>query len=399
MGSRHGCDGNCLLGRPLWRAFSYSSFSLKAAKGGPRILRGTQRVMHLPPCVEKDQWKKTGKLSGPRLRRQLGGQTGQKVAGGVNNNRVDGIHLHLLPLFFFCCCFDFCWPNSTGGHLLADGSFCSERGCGRWPHSHGSSLITWLKISVNTAASRAAGRSPTVHAAQNNIYTPLKLKHANCRTVFFYHNGLILIWISSSHLETSRFLGYQKIVIWGFYILSIWTWLTMKTNSFSDILVRWRCFSSCGSDLSWWFLSAGPNYYQKWMDESKSLHQEVTYSRGELLNKKTEENKRQNLFKNPLIVIGDSSPQSTLCAVWWSGTVASLWSSECDLEMVCSVYTGCPEGCACVGGRTLLAWEARRSDPLSPTPCLTLPLSPAAQGHVMVWERLMHLQRHAVKSN
>lgn len=83
MGSRHGCDGNCLLGRPLWRAFSYSSFSLKAAKGGPRILRGTQRVMHLPPCVEKDQWKKTGKLSGPRLRRQLGGQTGQKVAWGL----------------------------------------------------------------------------------------------------------------------------------------------------------------------------------------------------------------------------------------------------------------------------------------------------------------------------
>lgn len=32
--------------------------------------------------------------------------------------------------------------------------------------------------------------------------------------------------------------------------------------------------------------------------------------------------------------------------------------------------------------------------------CVSLSLfSPAAQGHAMVWERLMHLQRHAVKSN
>lgn len=61
---------------------------------------------------------------------------------------------------------------------------------------------------------------------------------------------------------------------------------------------------------------------------------------------------------------------------------------------------GLPGGMALVfGGRTLLAWEARRSDPASPLLCLTLPLPPAAQGHAMVWERLMHLQRHAVKSN
>lgn len=158
MGSRHGWDGNCLLGRPPWRAFSYSSFSLKATKGGPRILHGTQRAMHLPPCVEKHQWKKTGKRCGPRARRQLGGQPGQKVAGGLTAT-VDGIHLHLLPLFF-CCCFDSCWPNPTGGDLLADGSFCCERGRGRLPHSDGLSLIMWLKLSVNTAVSRAACRSP-----------------------------------------------------------------------------------------------------------------------------------------------------------------------------------------------------------------------------------------------
>lgn len=39
--------------------------------------------MRLPPCVETDQWKKTAKLPGPGLRRQLGGQAGQKVAGGL----------------------------------------------------------------------------------------------------------------------------------------------------------------------------------------------------------------------------------------------------------------------------------------------------------------------------
>lgn len=85
----------------------------------------------------------------------------------------------------------------------------------------------------------------------------------------------------------------------------------------------------------------------------------------------------------------------------WRGTesLGSLRGCECDLEMVCTVYTACLEGCASVGRRTLLAWEARRSDPTSLSLCLTLPLSPAAQGHAMVWERLMHLQRHAVKSN
>lgn len=71
------------LADPCEELFSYSSFSLKAAEGGPRTLRGTQRVMHLLPCVGKDQCKKTGKLCGPRLRRQLGGQTGQKAAGGL----------------------------------------------------------------------------------------------------------------------------------------------------------------------------------------------------------------------------------------------------------------------------------------------------------------------------
>lgn len=51
----------------------------------------------------------------------------------------------------------------------------------------------------------------------------------------------------------------------------------------------------------------------------------------------------------------------------WRGTESpeSLRGCECDLEMVCAVYMACLEGCASAGGRTLLAWEARRSDPTS----------------------------------
>lgn len=97
------------------------------------------------------------------------------------------------------------------------------------------------------------------------------------------------------------------------------------------------------------------------------------------------------------------SPETTLRAVWWSGTVASLWGCECDLEMVLLRLHRLPggmrscwrENIVSMGGTSL--WPP--PPPPSPTLCLTLPPFPAAQGHVMVWERLMHLQRHAVKSN
>lgn len=43
----------------------------------------------------------------------------------------------------------------------------------------------------------------------------------------------------------------------------------------------------------------------------------------------------------------------------------SLWGCGRDLEMVCTVYTARLKGRASVGRRTLLAWEARCSDPTS----------------------------------
>lgn len=240
----------------------------------------------------------------------------------------------------------------------------------------------WTQLSPGLPAG-----PPTIHAeAQTH-----QLQNSFFFTImgWFWSEYLPCIWRQLRFPVIRRFL-------WGFYVLSFWNWKQWKQILWQ--FSRYTMFFLL-QKLSRVVILNRANYFQKWT-KGHSSGGPILYPRSGAcvfyLNKYilSEQNKRQNR-----IVISDSSPQTTLCAVWWSGTVASLWGSECDLEMVCSVNTGCLQGCACVGGRALLAWEARRSDPLSPTPCLTLPLSPAAQGHVMVWERLMHLQRRAVKSN
>lgn len=108
--------------------FMPSSFPLKAVKGGLWILHGTQRLMRSPLCVKMDQWNKTRKLLA-ELRRtpewddSRGGQWDRRWVG-VNSKRESVVvPLYLLPLLFFIFFFDFCWPKSTWGHLLTDGSF------------------------------------------------------------------------------------------------------------------------------------------------------------------------------------------------------------------------------------------------------------------------------------
>lgn len=182
IGNRHGHDGNCLLHRPLWRAFSYfhafiAAFE-KAVKGGVRILRGTRRLMRSPLCVKMDQWNKTRKLlAEPRCTPGWGdsrvGQWDRRWVG-VNSEsesvvvpplsppsplpppprplwylltEIDlGTFAHWWVLFFF-----FLFP------------LCSKERYQKLPHSHGLALIMWQKLSLPTAVSRLSYRAQTIY--------------------------------------------------------------------------------------------------------------------------------------------------------------------------------------------------------------------------------------------
>lgn len=123
------CEGR--VADPAWRGACAARHAVCVRAGGT-----------LPPCVEKDQWKKTAKLPGPRLRRQLGGQAGQKVAERLT--ATESMVFAFISSLSSSSAVALIPVNQTqmGGHLLADGSFCSERGCGRLAHSYGLSLIT-----------------------------------------------------------------------------------------------------------------------------------------------------------------------------------------------------------------------------------------------------------------
>ena len=65
----------------------------------------------------------------------------------------------------------------------------------------------------------------------------------------------------------------------------------------------------------------------------------------------------------------------------------------------CALFTRtCLEECFC-WQENIVSMGGTSLRPHFPLRVSTLPLFPAAQGHVMVRERLMHLQQHAMKSN
>lgn len=182
IGNRHGHDGNCLLHRPLWRAFSYfhafiAAFE-KAVKGGVRILRGTRRLMRSPLCVKMDQWNKTRKLlAEPRCTPGWGdsrvGQWDRRWVGvnsesesvvvpplsppsplpppppssliSVDRNRLGDVCSLMGPFFLFL------FP------------LCSKERYQKLPHSHGLALIMWQKLSLPTAVSRLSYRAQTIY--------------------------------------------------------------------------------------------------------------------------------------------------------------------------------------------------------------------------------------------
>lgn len=115
-GNRHGLDGNCLLHRPLWRAFFIFPWlhhflwkhpkkgaGVQRERGGVWIQYGTWYLMRSPLGVKLDQWNKIKKavcrsLLWPRLRRQSGGPEGGR--GLTVRNSLLLLPLHLL-LFSF----------------------------------------------------------------------------------------------------------------------------------------------------------------------------------------------------------------------------------------------------------------------------------------------------------
>lgn len=154
--------------------FMPSSFPLKAVKGGLWILHGMRRLMRSPLCVKMDQWNKTRKLLAepgctPEWDDSWVGQWDRRWVG-VNSKRESAVVplLYLLPLFFLFS-FDFCWPKSTWGHLLTDGSFffsfplCFKARYEKLPHSNGLALIIWQKLSLHTAVLGPSYRVQTMH--------------------------------------------------------------------------------------------------------------------------------------------------------------------------------------------------------------------------------------------
>lgn len=110
------------LPRPLQRLFSYFrsfTISFETLKGREvRILRGLWCLIHLPLCVNVDQWNNNKKGVGrpvlpPWVRWQLGRPMGQKVSSAKQKNKN---HFLLLPpqstphfLFFYLMFVDQKW--------------------------------------------------------------------------------------------------------------------------------------------------------------------------------------------------------------------------------------------------------------------------------------------------
>lgn len=188
MGNRHGRDGNCLLHRPLWRAFSYSSFSLKASTGGAEVPAWHAAFDASAALCWKGSMGEDGKTVWTPSEATVG-WTNETEGGRGLTATVPGVRLHLPPPL----------SSSSAVALIPvdqtqPGTFAHRRmfyifpfsallwARGRFSHSDGLSLIMWLKLSVSTAVSRATCRSPTCeHCTKQHVY----IQHINQRGQFF----------------------------------------------------------------------------------------------------------------------------------------------------------------------------------------------------------------------
>lgn len=87
-----------------------------------------------------------------------------------------------------------------------------------------------------------------------------------------------------------------------------------------------------------------------------------------------------SLFKSRLIVISEAARRPRWAVFDGAGRRRVSEAANVIWRRCCSVYTGCLEGCASVGGRTSLAWAARRPDPPLPHTVSHSPSFPSRSG-------------------
>lgn len=221
MGNRHGRDGNCLLHRPLWRAFSYSSFSLKAATGGAEVPAWHAAFDASAALCWKGSMGEDGKAVWT-LSEATVGWTNETEGGRGLTATVPGVRLHLPPSLLLLLLLWFLLTKLNRGHLLTGGWFiffhfqpCYEHVGGLATAMDYPWLCDWSYQWAQLSPGPPVGPLP-VNAVQTStcIYgTPTREDSS------FYYNRLIFIWISSSHLEIlKRIFQIFWLIVWRLFV-------------------------------------------------------------------------------------------------------------------------------------------------------------------------------------